>query len=214
VPRDAARAVQHDRARLPCLQPARPILGDRVVQEGEPAGPLVAPPDPAPPRGGQCFGDRFGGAVSQKAEGLLAVGGALTELLLQGGEQGAHRRQRRRLAARWAADQRLPQHQRLRPRGRQADDGAGAAEAGHCRQQGLRDVGAGRARAGGGVGDPAAPRQRQQLEREDRRRAAPVVEQGGIDLGPAAADAWLGARAWWRMGRLTAVARAVLRGRV
>jgi len=214
VPRGVARALQHDRARLPRLQPARAIPGDAVVQESEAAGRLVAPQDHAARRGGQRFGERFGGTVVQEEGALLAGGIAFAELVLQRGKQGAHRRQRRRLAARRAADQRLPQHQRLGPRGREADDGAGAAEPGHRRQQSLRDVGAGRAGASGRVGDPATPRQRQQLEREGRRRAAPVVEQGGIDLGPAADDPWLGVRAWRRRDRLATVARAALRGRV
>jgi general stress protein YciG len=157
MPRGVARALQHDRARLPRLQPARPILGHAVIEEGEAAGRLVAPQHHAARRGGQCVGEWFGGAVSQEEEGLRAGRIAAAELLLQGGEQGAHRRQCRRLAARRAANQRLPQHQRLGPGGREADDGARAAEAGHRGQQGLRDVGAGRARADGRVGNPAAP---------------------------------------------------------
>ena len=190
-------------------QRERSLLGSssnkaRRPDDGHATGPRRAARRPARRRG-------FRRRRQPRGRRASAVGIAF-ELLVQRGEQGAHRRHRRRLAARRSGRPAPATAPAAPSRRREADDGAGAAEAGHRRQQGLCDcVGDGRARAGSRVGDPAAPRQWQQLEREGRRRAAPVVEQSGIDLGPAADDLRLGVRARRRMDRLKTVARLALR---
>ena len=88
-------------------------------------------------------------------------------------EQPAHRGERRRLAAGRAAEQGLPQHQRLRPGRRDLRRHAGAAHAGDGGEEGLGHIVGRRARRPRRSGDPVAPRPGQSREWNSGRRCVP-----------------------------------------
>jgi hypothetical protein len=138
-------------------------------------------------------------------EAALVV--AVSQAVLDRAEQFADHGERRRLAARRRADQRLPEHQRLRPGRDDAGHQAGAADRGHRREQALRDVvdrGAGRLRR---LLGPAAPVRRQYVQGKIWHAAAHVLEQDGVDLGPAGIGSW---KRSWPLGGCISVSIAGL----
>ncbi len=89
------------------------------------------------------------------------------------------------LPRRRAADQRLPQDERLAPRLGDARRYALAAQAGDGRQQGLRDVILRRARPVRGVLHPLAPLAGEDIQREGGQPGtALLLQQAGLDRGP------------------------------
>ncbi len=157
---------------------ARPCLPPVVTADiGQPGRRPVTPQEHAARVGGDDLGQPLDGGVGDDD---LRPGGVRFE----SAQQATDRRQRRRPAARRAADQRLPQHQRFGPGVGDAHRRARAAQAGDGCQQSLRAIVDRRAGRTGAVGHPVAPRRRQQLDGKGRHGAAPVVEQAGVDLAP------------------------------
>jgi hypothetical protein len=108
-------------------------------------------------------------------------GGALLERT----KQLAQRRERAGLAGRRSADRHQPQHRRLAPDRGDAHRHACTAQAGQACQHRLRHMVDGRAGRRGGVAHPVAPRLGQKIERERRNRAAVLLEDAEVDVGPA-----------------------------
>ncbi len=89
----------------------------------------------------------------------------------------------RRLAARRAPDQRLPQQQGLGPLRRDLHHDSAAAGGGRGTEQALRVVVDRREDLRRAL-RPGAPSLGQQVERERHRRRAAVLQEAGVDLGP------------------------------
>ncbi len=155
-------------------------------QPGQPGGRLVAPQQHALPP----FGD---GLLQRRQRRIGNHHGRPTlarQHALDRAERTAQPFERRRLAARRAADQRLPQGHRLAPGLGDAGRDALAAQAGDGRQQGLRHVILRRARPLRGVAHPLPPLAREDLQGEGGQLGTALLQQVGGDRGP-----------WRRRGR-------------
>ncbi len=175
---DAALALalpERHRLRRPGRQPRR-AHGIGV----QPRRRIVAPQHDAARIGRDGVGDGAERRLGDKRALRIVV-----PFGIERGQQLAHRRHRRRLAAGRRTDQHLPQHQRLVPARPQPHDDARAAEAGHGGEQRLCDIVGGRTGRVGGVQNPVAPEGRQQVDGKGRHCRARLLEQGHVDLAPA-----------------------------
>ncbi len=175
TPRQADRApgVQKETA-LALVAPAL------AAQPGQPRGRLVAPQQHAlPPLRHGLLERRQRGIGDHHRRPALARQHALDRA-----ERTAQPFERRRLAGRRAADQRLPQDEGLAPRLGDARRHALAAQARDRRQQRLRDVVLRRARPLRGVLHPLPPLARENLQREGGQLGTTLLQKAGIDRGP------------------------------
>ena len=175
APRQADRAPGVEEG--PALALVAPAL---APQPGQPGGGLVAPQQHAlPPLGHGLLQRRQRGIGDDNRRPALARQHAFDRA-----ERSAQPFERRRLAARRAADQRLPQDHRLAPGLGDARRHALAAQAGDGRQQGLRDVILRRARPVRGVLHPLPPLGGEDCQREGGQLGAALLQKAGIDRGP------------------------------
>ena len=136
------------------------------------------------------FATAFSSAGNAASETTTGAAALARQHALDRAERPAQPVERRRLAARRAADQRLPQDDRLAPGLGDARRHALAAQAGDGRQQGLRHVVLRRARPVRRVLHPLAPLAREDIQREGGQPGTALLQQAGIDRGPG-----------WRRGR-------------